>query len=340
MKSEVKLLPKTTPPPLVTKRIADIFQMVEKTHGRGAVMQMNNGYTSSQNVIATGSLLLNQAVGIGGYPLGRIIEIYGPESSGKTTLALHAIAETQKQQRQAVFIDVEHALDPNYAANIGVNLDELIVSQPNSGEEAMDILETLIKTKKVNTIVVDSVAALAPRAELEGKAQDLVIGAQARLMSKTLRKIRSIAYQNNCLIIFINQIRLKIGIVFGNPETTPGGRALRFYASLRLEVRRVEVLTNQNQAYANRVRIKVIKNKMATPFRSALTEIHYGQGIDKLSELLDLGLHYGLIQRHGTWYSYQNHQIAQGKQKTKIFFRDHPTLLHNLTTAVQAKLND
>ena len=280
-------------------QIKEIITDIEKKYGKGALMQFHNDKTPSENVVSSGSLTLDHALGIGGYPRGRIVEIYGPEATGKTTLALHAIAAAQANNLQAVYIDLEHALSPKYAVDLGVNLKTLIVGQPDAGEEALAIVETLIRSGKVDVIVVDSVAALVPRSELEGHISETNVGGQARLMSKALRKLRSIVHESNCLLIFINQIRMKIGISFGNPETTSGGRALKFYASIRLEVRLMEKLTQNGEIYGNKMKVKIVKNKLATPFKVAILELVYGKGIDNLTEIINLGVMHGLIDKAG-----------------------------------------
>ena len=285
--------------PKQDNNIKDIISKVEQKYGKGALLQLNNNGNYNYQVISSGSIALDQALGIGGYPLGRIIEIYGPEASGKTTLALHAVAKAQQSNLQAVFIDLEHAFNPDYAKKLGVNLSTLIIGQPDSGEEALDIVETLIKTNQVNLIVVDSVAALVPKAELEGHISETSVGGQARLMSKALRKLRSVVHENNCLLVFINQVRSRINISFGNPETTSGGRALKFYASIRLEVRTMEKLIQNYEVYGNRIKVKVVKNKLANPFKTVILELIYGKGIDHCTEVLQLGVMYEVIEKKG-----------------------------------------
>ncbi|AGM26099.1 recombinase A [Spiroplasma syrphidicola EA-1] len=304
--------------------LVNALKEIEKIYGKGAVMRLGDKTNLAIEAVSTGSLLLDNAIGIGGYPKGRIIEIFGPESSGKTTLSLHAIAEVQKNHGRAAFIDAEHALDPNYAKKLGVDINNLIIAQPDSGEQALDILETLVKSNVIDIVVIDSVAALVPKVELEGEMTDITIGAQARLMSKGLRKLNGIISKTNCIVIFINQIREKVGVLFGNPETTAGGRALRFYASVRLDVRRVETLTNSGTAIANKVKIKVVKNKVAPPFKVALIEINYNEGIDSLAELIDLAVTYDVLDKSGVWYSYNNNRLGQGKEKVKEFLTLNP----------------
>lgn len=284
----------------INTKINDIIARIEKEYGKGVLMQLDKAATATKNIIPTGSMAFNTATGIGGYPRGRIIEIYGPEASGKTTLALHAIAEIQKQNGQAVFIDVEHALDPVYAARLGVNNKKLIIGQPDAGEEAMDIVESLVKTKMVDLIVVDSVAALIPKAELEGQIGDQVVGGQARLMSKALRKLRSIVHENNCLLMFINQTRAKIGGFYNNAEVTSGGNALKFYASLRIDVRRFSKIIENNTVIGSKVRVKIVKNKLATPFKEAMFDIIYGYGINQMGELLDYAVNFDVVQKAGS----------------------------------------
>ena len=293
---------------------------IEKQFGQGSLMKLGTHTDfASIDVIPSGSIMLDEALGIGGYPRGRIIEMYGPESSGKTTLALHAIAEAQELGGIAAFIDAEHALDPQYAKNLGVNIDELWVSQPDTGEQALEIAESLIRSGAVDIIVVDSVAALTPRAEIEGDMGDSHMGLQARLMSQALRKLTAIIGKSNCTLVFINQIRMKIGVMFGNPETTTGGNALKFYSSVRLEIRRVESIDakGEDDVVGNRVRVKVVKNKVAPPFRSAAIEIMYGEGISYIAELIDMCVDYDIINKAGAWFSYNGEKIGQGKENVK-----------------------
>ncbi|OQY38882.1 MAG: recombinase RecA [Spirochaetaceae bacterium 4572_7] len=290
-------------------------------------------------VIPSGSILLDEAIGVGGYPKGRIIEVYGPESSGKTTLALHAIAECQKQGGIAAFIDAEHAMDPTYAKNLGVDIDELWISQPDTGEQALEITESLVRSGAVDIIVIDSVAALTPQAEIDGDMGDSHMGLQARLMSQALRKLTGILSKSNCSIIFINQIRMKIGVMFGNPETTTGGNALKFYASLRLEVRKIETMSKgQEDATGNRVRVKIVKNKVAPPFRKVELEIIFGKGISATASLLDGALKFDLIQKSGAWYSYQDGKIGQGRENVKIYLDEHPELFAVLDKEVRRRI--
>lgn len=310
---------------------------IEKQFGKGSIMKMGEGRdTSGIQTIPTGSILLDEALGLGGYPRGRVIEIYGPESSGKTTLALHAIAEAQKKGGVAAFIDAEHALDPTYARNLGVNVDELWVSQPDNGEQALEIAESLVRSKAVDVIVVDSVAALTPQAEIEGDMGDSHVGLQARLMSQALRKLTGIISKSSTSLIFINQIRMKIGVMFGNPETTTGGNALKFYCSVRLEVRRIETLTRgSDEAIGNRVRVKVVKNKVAPPFKKVELEIIFGKGISASGSLLDAAVRYDLISKSGSWYSYGEDRIGQGRENAKEFLEQNEDVARDLETKLR-----
>ena len=334
--TKLKKANKSTDDQLVIK---ELINKVEQKYGKGALVRLSNDTIYNQNVISSGSIILDQALGIGGYPQGRIVEIYGPEATGKTTLGLHAIAMAQQKNLQAVFIDLEHAFNPDYAKRLGVNLSTLIIGQPDSGEEALDIVETLIKTQKVQLILVDSVAALVPQAELEGHISEVSVGGQARLMSKALRKLRSIVHENNCLLIFINQVRSKINISWGNPETTSGGRALKFYASMRLEVRVMEKLVQNHQIYGNRIKVKIVKNKLANPFKTATLELIYGKGIDRWTELIQLGVIYNIIEKAGIWYSYHGQRLGQGKTQTRNFLVEHASLAQEIEQAISEKLN-
>lgn len=305
----------------------DLITQMEKQFGKGAIISLGKNHSLDVENFSSGSLMLNNALGIGGYPRGRIIEIYGPESSGKTTIALHAIAEIQKNGELAAFIDAEHALDPVYAEAIGVNMDELLVSQPDNGEQALEICESLVRTGAVGLVVIDSVAALVPEAEIIGEMGDNHIGLQARLMSKALRKLSGAISKTNTTVIFINQLRDKIGVMFGNPEITTGGKALKYYASIRLDVRKGEQLKSGSDAIGNKTNIKVVKNKVAPPFKIAEVEIVYGEGINKLSEIIDLAVKYDIIDKSGAWYSYDGTQLGQGKENTRQYLKDNPDLL-------------
>ncbi|RUP77124.1 recombinase RecA [Spiroplasma poulsonii] len=310
--------------------LQNVMKEIEKAYGKGAIMKLGDKSNLTIEAISTGSLLLDEAIGVGGYPKGRIIEIFGPESSGKTTLSLHAIAETQKRGGRGAFIDAEHALDPNYAKKLGVNIDELIIAQPDSGEQALDILETLVKSNAIDLVVIDSVAALVPKVELDGEMSDVTIGSQARLMSKALRKLNGVINKTNSIVIFINQIREKIGVFFGSPETTAGGRALRFYASVRLDVRRTETLTTAGIATANKVKIKVVKNKVSPPFKTAIVDINYNEGIDKYYELIDLAVKYDILEKTGVWYAYQNNKLGQGREQVKEYLKMNPPVFDEI----------
>ena len=291
------------------------------------------------DAISSGSIKVDEALGIGGYPRGRIIEIYGPESSGKTTLALHAIAEVQKSGGRAAFIDAENAIDPIYARNLGVNIDELILSQPDSGEQALEITEMLIKSGAIDLVVVDSVAALVPQAELDGEMGDAHVGLQARLMSKAMRKLSGLMNKSECTAIFINQLREKVGIMFGNPETTPGGRALKFYASVRLDIRRSEAIKNGTDVIGNKVNVKVVKNKVAPPFKVASIEIMYGEGVSYIGEVLDLAVDHDIIAKSGAWFSYEGEKIGQGREAAKNYLKEHPEVCEEVAAKVRAAIN-
>jgi len=298
---------------------------IERQFGKGAIMRMGDGSsTMDVDAVSTGSLSLDIALGIGGLPRGRVIEIYGPEASGKTTMTLQAVAEVQKIGGTAAFVDAEHALDPQYAEALGVNVEDLLVSQPDTGEQALEITDMLVRSGAVDIVVVDSVAALTPKAEIEGEMGDTHVGLQARLMSQALRKLTANIKRSNCMVIFINQIRMKIGVMFGSPETTTGGNALKFYSSVRLDIRRIGAIKKGDEVIGNQTRVKVVKNKLAPPFRQAEFEILYGQGISREGELLDLGVANGLVEKSGAWYSYQGDRIGQGKENSRDFLREHP----------------
>lgn len=306
------------------KLLEDVLKQIEREYGKGSIMKLGERPAVDVEPIHSGSLLLDQALGIGGYPKGRIIEIYGPESSGKTTLALHAIAEVQKQGGRAAFIDAENAIDPVYARNLGVDIEELILSQPDSGEQGLNIMNMLVDSGAVDLVVIDSVAALVPQAELDGEMGDLQVGAQARMMSKAMRKLAGIMNHNECTAIFINQLREKVGVMYGNPETTPGGRALKFYASVRLDIRKADVIKNGSDMIGNKVRVRVVKNKVAPPFKTATLEIIYGEGISYISELIDLCVDANIIHKSGSWFSYEGEKIGQGRDSVKKYLKEHP----------------
>ncbi len=320
------------------KALNAALHQLEKTFGKGAVMRMGDRPEMNVEAIPTGSLALDAALGIGGVPKGRIIEIYGPESSGKTTLALHILAECQKSGGEVAFVDAEHALDPVYAKALGVDIDNMLVSQPDTGEQALEITDALVRSGAVDAIVVDSVAALTPRAEIEGEMGDSFMGLQARLMSQALRKLAGSISKTNCVVIFINQLRMKIGVMYGNPETTTGGNALKFYASVRLDVRRIESLKEGGNVIGNRTRVKVVKNKVAPPFREAVFDIMYGQGISKWSELVDMAVNMDIIQKSGSWFSMGEERIGQGKESVKAFLIANPDIAENVEAQVRANL--
>jgi len=317
------------------KALEAAMSQIEKQFGKGSVMRLGDHDNSDIDVISTGSVNLDIALGVGGLPRGRIIEIYGPESSGKTTVALHCVAEAQKQGGTCAFIDAEHALDPQYAANIGVDVDNLLLSQPDTGEQALDITETLVRSGCIDVIVIDSVAALVPRAEIEGEMGDSHVGLQARLMSQGLRKLTGIVAKSGTVCIFINQLREKIGVMFGNPETTTGGRALKFYSSVRLDVRKTETLKSGTDVIGNHVRVKVVKNKVAPPFKEAEFDILYGQGISKESGIIDLAVENNIIDKSGAWFSYKGQKIGQGKDNTRLFLVDHPDICDEIEQLVR-----
>ncbi|MBY7143599.1 recombinase RecA [Virgibacillus sp. NKC19-3] len=315
------------------------LKQIEKQFGKGSIMKLGEQAAQKVATIPSGSLALDVALGIGGYPRGRVVEIYGPESSGKTTVALHAIAEAQRKGGQAAFIDAEHALDPTYARALGVDIEELLLSQPDTGEQALEIAEALVRSGAVDIVVVDSVAALVPKAEIEGDMGDAHVGLQARLMSQALRKLSGSINKSHTTAVFINQIREKVGVMFGNPETTPGGRALKFYASVRLEVRRAETLKQGNEIMGNRARIKVVKNKVAPPFKQAEVDIMYGQGISKEGEILDIGSDLDIVQKSGAWYSYNGERLGQGRENSKQYFKDHQEMMAEVHEAIREYYN-
>ncbi|MCR5550475.1 MAG: recombinase RecA, partial [Bacteroidales bacterium] len=320
------------------KVLNSTLEKLEKTFGKGAIMRMGDTNVEEMDVISTGSIGLDTALGVGGFPKGRIIEIYGPESSGKTTLAIHAIAEAQKQGGIAAFIDAEHAFDRFYAEKLGVNTSDLLISQPDNGEQALEIADNLIRSGAIDIIVIDSVAALTPKSEIEGDMGDSKVGLQARLMSQALRKLTATINKTGCCCIFINQLREKIGILFGNPETTTGGNALKFYASVRLDIRKVTTLKDGDQPIGNQVRVKVVKNKVAPPFRKAEFEINFGEGISKIGEIVDLGVEYGIIKKSGSWFSYEDSKLAQGRDATKQLLKDNPELCEELEAKIMAAI--
>jgi len=319
------------------KALDAAMAQIERAFGKGSIMRMGARPGDEQiEVIPSGSLGLDLALGIGGLPRGRIVEIYGPESSGKTTLALHAIAEAQKRGGTCAFIDAEHAMDPTYARKLGVDVDNLLISQPDAGEQALEIADTLVRSGAIDVLVVDSVAALVPRAELEGEMGDSHMGLHARLMSQALRKITGSVSRSNCMLVFLNQIRMKIGVMFGNPETTTGGNALKFYASVRLEIRRIGQIKDRDEVVGNQTRVKVVKNKLAPPFRQVEFDIMYGEGISKVGELLDLGVKATVVEKSGAWFSYDSQRIGQGRENAKQFLRDH----RNVADAIETKVRE
>lgn len=319
------------------KALEAALMQIEKQYGKGSVMKLgDSGANMNIETVPTGSLSLDLALGLGGLPKGRIIEIYGPESSGKTTVALHAVAEVQKRGGIAGFIDAEHALDPVYAANIGVDINNLYISQPDSGEQALEITETMVRSGAVDIVIVDSVAALVPKAEIEGDMGDSHVGVQARLMSQALRKLTAVISKTNCIVIFINQLREKIGVMFGNPETTTGGRALKFYASVRLDVRRIESLKTAGEVTGSRTRVKVVKNKVAPPFKEAEFDIMFGQGISKEGDILDLAVNENVIQKSGAWFAYNDEKIGQGRENAKAYLKEHSDVM----SEVEEKLRE
>ena len=321
------------------KALEAALQQIEKNYGKGAVMRLGQNVGMNVECIPTGSMALDAALGIGGLPRGRIVEIYGPEASGKTTLALHAVAEAQKKGGEAAFIDVEHALDPVYAGALGVDVDSLLVSQPDTGEQALEIAEALIRSGALDIVVVDSVAALVPRAEIEGEMGDSHVGLQARLMSQAMRKLAGAVSKSNCIAIFINQLRLKVGVVYGNPEVTAGGNALKYYASVRLDVRRTETLKAGSEAIGAHTRVKVVKNKVAPPFKEAEFDIMYGEGISKEGELLDLAVKLDIVQKSGAWFSYKEERLGQGRDNVKELFKGNPELTAEIEALVRANLD-
>lgn len=320
------------------KALESALAQIEKQYGKGSVMKLGDKGTNMQiETIPTGALSLDLALGMGGVPKGRIIEVYGPESSGKTTVALHMVAEVQKRGGIAGFIDAEHALDPVYAKNIGVDIDELYISQPDNGEQALEITETMVRSGAVDILIVDSVAALVPKAEIDGDMGDSHVGLQARLMSQALRKLTAIISKSNCIVIFINQLREKVGVMFGNPETTTGGRALKFYSSIRMDVRRIETLKQNGEAIGNRTRIRIVKNKIAPPFKEAEFDIMFGEGISRTGDVLDLAANEGIVVKSGAWYAYEGEKIGQGRENAKNYLKENPAIFEAIEKKVRAK---
>lgn len=317
------------------KTLEQVLADIEKQFGKGSIMKLGDESHNEIDTVSSGSLTLDIALGVGGYPKGRIIEIYGPESSGKTTFALEAIAEVQKAGGKAAFIDAEHALDPVYAKNLGVDINDLLLSQPDTGEQALEICEALVRSEAISIVVIDSVAALVPQAEIEGEMGDSHVGLQARLMSQALRKLSGTISKTNTIAIFINQLREKVGVLFGNPETTPGGRALKFYSTIRLDVRRGEQIKNGDNVIGNKTNVKIVKNKVAPPFKTASVEIMYGQGVSREAEILDLASEIGIVDKSGAWYSYNGEKIGQGKENAKQFLRDNPTINEEIENKVR-----
>lgn len=317
------------------KTLEQVLAGIEKQFGKGSIMKLGDESHNEIDTVSSGSLTLDIALGVGGYPKGRIIEIYGPESSGKTTFALEAIAEVQKAGGKAAFIDAEHALDPVYAKNLGVDINDLLLSQPDTGEQALEICEALVRSEAISIVVIDSVAALVPQAEIEGEMGDSHVGLQARLMSQALRKLSGTISKTNTIAIFINQLREKVGVLFGNPETTPGGRALKFYSTIRLDVRRGEQIKNGDNVIGNKTNVKIVKNKVAPPFKTASVEIMYGQGVSREAEILDLASEIGIVDKSGAWYSYNGEKIGQGKENAKQFLRDNPTIKEEIENKVR-----
>jgi len=322
-------------------KLKNVISSIEKSYGKGSIMMLGKRSEDIDkfDVYSSGSLGLDIALGIGGLPRGRVVEVYGPESSGKTTLTLHVIAEAQKMGGTCAFIDAEHALDPGYAKKLGVNIDELLISQPDTGEQALEISDTLVKSEGIDLLVIDSVAALVPRAELEGEMGDSLPGLQARLMSQALRKLTSSISKTNTMVIFINQLRMKIGVMFGSPETTTGGNALKFYSSVRLDIRRIGAIKDKDNIIGNQTRVKVVKNKMAPPFKQVEFDIMYGEGISKIGEIIDLGVQADIIDKSGAWYSYKDEKIGQGRENTKQFLKDNPSLLEEIETKIRSNSN-
>lgn len=321
------------------KALNAVFDVIEKQYGKGSIMKLGDASAVNVDVISTGSLMLDMALGVGGVPKGRVIEIYGPESSGKTTVALHVVAEAQKNGGEAAFIDAEHALDPVYAQKLGVDIDNLIVAQPDTGEQALEIAEALVRSGALDVIVIDSVAALVPKAEIEGEMGDSHVGLLARLMSQALRKLTGITSKSGTAVIFINQLREKVGVIYGNPETTPGGRALKFFSSVRLDVRRQEAIKNGSEIIGNKTRVRVVKNKVAPPFKEAEFDILYGQGISKEGNILDMAVNFDIIQKSGAWFSYQGERLGQGRDNVRKYMTENPEFTKEIDTLVRKRLH-
>ena len=322
------------------KALEAALAQIDRAFGKGSAMKLGSKETMEVEVISSGSLGLDIALGVGGLPKGRVIEIYGPESSGKTTLALHVIAEAQKNGGTAAFVDAEHALDPAYAKKLGVDIDELIVSQPDTGEQALEIVDTLVRSNAIDVLVIDSVAALVPRAEIEGEMGDTHVGLQARLMSQSLRKLTGSISRSNCMVIFINQLRMKIGVMYGNPETTTGGNALKFYASVRLDIRRIGQIKDRDEIVGNTTRVKVVKNKVAPPFKQVEFDIMYGEGVSKVGEILDLGVKAGIIDKSGAWFSYDSVRMGQGRENSKTWLKENPDMAKKIEDAIRGKTDE
>src|SRR5438477_11826251 len=342
MAAQLKIIGSGMEPPSMDrqKALEAALAQIDRAFGKGSAMKLGSREKIEIETTSTGSLGLDIALGVGGLPRGRIVEIYGPESSGKTTLALHAIAEAQKTGGTAAFVDAEHALDPTYAKKLGVNIDELIVSQPDTGEQALEITDTLVRSNAVDILVIDSVAALVPRAEIEGEMGDSHVGLQARLMSQSLRKLTGSISKSKCLVIFINQLRMKIGVMYGNPETTTGGNALKFYASVRLDIRRTGQIKDREEIIGNTTRVKVVKNKVAPPFKQVEFDIMYGQGISKVGEILDLGVKAGLVEKSGAWFSYDSIRIGQGRENAKQYLKENPAVAQRIENAIRGKTEE
>ncbi len=321
------------------KALDTAIGQIEKIFGKGSIMKLGQRPAVDVDVVSTGSIGLDMALGVGGLPRGRVIEIFGPESSGKTTLTLHVVAEAQKKGGHCAFIDAEHALDPAYAKKLGVDIDNLVISQPDTGEQALEIADTLVRSGAIDVLIVDSVAALVPKAEIEGEMGDSHMGLQARLMSQALRKLTASISRTNCMVIFINQIRMKIGVMFGNPETTTGGNALKFYASVRLDIRRIGAIKDKEETVGNQTRVKVVKNKVSPPFKVVDFDIMYGEGISHFGELIDLGVKAGIIEKAGAWFAYENNKIGQGRENAKEYLKTHPDIANKIEQLVRSKVN-